>query len=203
MFRVQQALFPCVILAVLSVIVLTNLLSQAGVAQAFSDPNATNAQANLDAKAVQTNATKTEPDSPNSCSLPVRYPDAIRQWCGLIEKYGQQYGLDPRLISAVMLQESGGDSNAYSVSGAVGLMQVMPHDGLAASFMCSGRPCFSARPAMADLLDPDFNISYGVRMLAGLNQKYGSIRDALKAYGPMDTGYAYADKVLSIFQNYN
>jgi hypothetical protein len=40
-------------------------------------------------------------------------------------------------------------------------------------------------------------------MLAGLNQKYGSIRDALKAYGPMDTGYAYADKVLSIFQNYN
>ncbi|HEX7395584.1 MAG TPA: transglycosylase SLT domain-containing protein [Anaerolineaceae bacterium] len=203
MFRVQQALFPGVIMAVLSVIVLTNLISQAGVAQAFSGPNAINAPADVEAAAVQTTVHTTDPDSPNSCSLSARYPDAIRQWCSLIEKYAQKYGLDPALISAVMLQESGGDSSAYSASGAVGLMQVMPRDGLAAGFMCSGRPCFSARPAMADLYDPEFNISYGVRMLAGLNQKYGSVRDALKAYGPMDTGYAYADKVLSIFQNYN
>ncbi len=113
--------------------------------------------------------------SSQDCSIPAKYPSTIRQWCTLIENYAGQAGLDPKLIAAVMLQESGGSANAYSKSGAVGLMQVMPRDGLAASFQCSGRPCFSARPSMAELYDPEYNISYGVRMLAGLAQKTGII----------------------------
>jgi len=36
-------------------------------------------------------------------------------------------------------------------------------------------------------------------MLAGLIKKHGSLREGLKAYGPMDVGYAYADKVLSVY----
>lgn len=55
---------------------------------------------------------------------------------------------------------------------------------------------------MAELYDPEYNISYGVRMLAGLIQKTGNPRDALKSYGPMDVGYYYADKVLKIFEVY-
>jgi len=106
------------------------------------------------------------------------------------------------LIAAVMLQESGGNPDAYSRSGAVGLMQVMPHDGKAAEFMCINGPCFANRPSMQELFDPQFNIQYGVRMLAGLIQRKGDVREALRAYGPMDAGYTYADKVLTIYQNY-
>jgi hypothetical protein len=55
---------------------------------------------------------------------------------------------------------------------------------------------------MEELFDPDFNIEFGSRMLINLYEKYGNWRDALKAYGPMEVGYQYADIVLSIFENY-
>jgi len=42
-------------------------------------------------------------------------------------------------------------------------------------------------------------VDYGVRMLAGLTDKHGNTRDALKAYGPGEVGYWYADKVLGIY----
>ncbi len=201
MSRIQQALLPGVFLAVITVIVFTSTISSTGVAQAYSDPAPVQAN-DIQAEVVQASAPSAEVAAQNSCSLPLRFPGGIRQWCSLIENYAQKYGLEAQLIASVMLQESGGDPQAYSVSGAVGLMQVMPRDGLAADFMCSGRPCFSARPAMTELFEPEYNISYGARMLAGLIERLGSVRDALKAYGPGDAGYSYADKVLSIYQNY-
>jgi soluble lytic murein transglycosylase-like protein len=63
-------------------------------------------------------------------------------------------------------------------------------------------PCFTNRPSIKELEDPDFNVKYGTGMLSGLVNKHGNIRDALRAYGPMDVGYYYADKVLNIYQNY-
>jgi hypothetical protein len=134
------------------------------------------------------------------CQVSGKYPESIRQWCSWITKYAQQNGADPNLISAVMLQESGGNPQSYSHSGAVGLMQIMARDGIAAGFMCKGRPCFSDRPSMAELYNPEFNIQYGARMLAGLYRSRGSWREALFAYGPMDMGYRYADLVLSIYE---
>jgi soluble lytic murein transglycosylase-like protein len=98
--------------------------------------------------------------------------------------------------------ESGGDPQAYSASGAVGLMQVMPRDGLAASFECINGPCFASRPTIDELLDPVFNVEYGTGMLSGLVARLGSEREALKAYGPMDVGYSYADRVLAIYESY-
>ena len=68
--------------------------------------------------------------------------------------------------------------------------------------MCVNGPCFASRPTIADLRDPKFNIKYGTGMLAGLVSKYGNLREALKYYGPMDAGYTYADKVLTIYENY-
>ena len=82
------------------------------------------------------------------------------------------------------------------------LMQVMPRDGIAETFICQNGPCFSARPSMAELYDPQFNISYGVKMLAGLQHREGNMREALRLYGPMDVGYSYADLVLNIYENY-
>jgi len=137
-----------------------------------------------------------------ACPLSPKYPVTILQWCDLIQKYAQQNELPAELIAAVMLQESGGDPSSYSESGAVGLLQVMPRDGIAASFQCPNGPCFASRPSMAELQDPEFNISFGARMLAGLVRKYGNNRDALKYYGPAGVDYYYADKVLAIFDNY-
>ncbi len=133
------------------------------------------------------------------CQLPVSYPDTVLRYCDLIEKYAAEQGVDPQLIAAVMVQESHGNPDAYSSAGAVGLLQVMPHDGLAANFMCANGPCFANRPSMDELYEEEFNVSYGTRMLAGLINKYdGSEREALFHYGPAGVGYYYADIVLAI-----
>ncbi len=143
-----------------------------------------------------------QPAPPENCSVSLSYPEGILQWCEIISTLASQAELPPNLIAAVMLQESGGAATAYSTSGAVGLMQVMPRDGIAAAFECINGPCFASRPTIAELLDPNFNIEYGAHMLAGLITRLGSMREALKAYGPMDAGYSYADKVLAIYNNY-
>ena len=137
-----------------------------------------------------------------TCSLTNAYPDSIQQWCQLIAAAAKKNGLPASLIAAVMLQESGGDPLITSSSGAVGLMQVMPRDGIAAEFMCINGPCFASRPTIKELQDPAFNIHYGSQMLAGLYAKYGSYREALFHYGPMDMGYYYADLVLRIWETY-
>jgi soluble lytic murein transglycosylase-like protein len=137
-----------------------------------------------------------------SCKVSSTFPDSILQWCELITKYADLHGIGPDMVAAVMLQESGGQHLAYSHSGAVGLLQVMPRDGIAAGFMCKNGPCFAKRPTIEQLQDPEFNINYGTQMLAGLNNRFGDIREALKSYGPMDVGYSYADKVIAIHNNY-
>ncbi len=198
----QKALFPCVLLAILALVFLTSLVSGTGTAEASNPAENQNMSSNTAAATSTVETQSQDPASTNGCALPDSYPDSIRQWCSIIETQARQYNLDPNLVAAVMLEESGGNASAYSSSGAVGLMQVMPSDGLAADFMCSGNPCFASRPTMSALMDPEFNINYGVRMLAGLLEKYGNLRDALKSYGPINYGYRYADLVLQIYQNY-
>ncbi len=136
------------------------------------------------------------------CEVSHRFPQGILQWCEMITTLAGQADLPPNLVAAVILQESGGDAMAYSSSGAVGLMQVMPRDGVAASFECINGPCFASRPTIEELQNPEFNVEYGTGMLAGLITKLGSPREALKTYGPMDMDYRYADKVLAIYENY-
>ncbi len=143
-----------------------------------------------------------QPNTAKNCAVSSSYPQGILQWCEMITRFATQAGLAPNLVAAVILQESGGDAEAYSTSGAVGLMQVMPRDGIAASFECINGPCFASRPTIEELLNPTYNVEYGTRMLSGLINKWGDLREALKAYGPMDMDYAYADKVLAIYENY-
>jgi len=145
---------------------------------------------------------KAAKDNGGKCRVSNNYSSGVLQWCGLITKYAEQRGLDPNLIAAVMTQESGGNPLAYSHSGAVGLMQVMPRDGIAASFQCPNGPCFAGRPSIAQLQDPQYNLEYATGMLAGLVSRYGSVREALFHYGPTGSGYYYADKVLGILAAY-
>jgi soluble lytic murein transglycosylase-like protein len=193
----QKAIFPGLVVGILALFLITRWIAvPLDVAQAASGKDtagAASAAPQPASQAVQT----------GECSLGSAFPESIRQWCSLIEQAAARYGLDANLIGAVMLMESGGDASAYSSSGAVGLLQVMPRDGLAAEFMCSsGQPCFASRPSMQELYDPAFNVDYGARMLSGLIEKRGSPREALYAYGPMDVGYSYADRVLAIQENY-
>ena len=134
--------------------------------------------------------------------LSEKYPQSIQKWREEIEYSADQQEFDPNLIAAVMPQESGGQSTVISTSGAVGLMQIMPRDGIASNFICGDHPCFKNRPSINELLNPDYNIDFGTRLLSGLLKTSGSTRNALKAYGPMDVGFYYADIVLSIYSSY-
>jgi soluble lytic murein transglycosylase-like protein len=236
-------MFPAVLLGCLTVILLTNLVSQpekVNAASLASSPTASGSGsgllANFNLETIVQDPTQTIParvatkptakakakkkstsqssgandtsnnnnqsSSSSACSVAVSYPGAVTRWCSLIDQYAQDQNLDPNLVAAVIYEESGGNPQAYSSSGAVGLMQIMPRDGLAASFSCGGSPCFSSRPSMNELYDPETNIAYGTRMLGSLVNKYGNNRDALLAYGPTGMGYSYADIVLGIYDRY-
>ena len=132
------------------------------------------------------------------CAWSARYPQSVARWCALIQGAARESGLSGSLIAALMLEESGGDPLAVSKDGAVGLLQVMPRDGVASNFNCPGGPCFAHRPTTAELQDPVTNVRYGARYLSSLVQRQGSTREALKSYGPTGVGYAYADAVLAI-----
>lgn len=137
------------------------------------------------------------------CGISKAFPPNVYRWCDLITKYSRAVGLNPNLVAALITVESGGNPTAYSHSGAVGLMQIMASDGIAATFVNSaGVPYFADRPTTSQLKDPEFNIKYGTKFLAGLVQRRGSLREALKSYGPMDYGYKYADLVLATMKKY-
>lgn len=185
----QKAILPGLITSCLTLIGLSQLLLRPGLTVSAAAPLSIE------------NSSESAPS--NGCLVQASYPESILQWCDLITTAASQYGLDANLIAAVMLQESGGNPEAYSSSGAVGLMQVMPSDGLAAGFMCANGPCFANRPTTQELLDPAFNIDYGVRYLSGLIERYdGDTREALRSYGPLNMEYRYADIVLTILQNH-
>lgn len=123
--------------------------------------------------------------------------DRVLEWCDLITYHSDRTSLDPILIASVIVIESGGQPEVISHQGAVGLMQIMPSDGIASTFTCINGPCFANHPSTEELLDPNFNIEYGTRMLSGLVNKFG-LRDGLAKYGPSDVGYWYANKVIAI-----
>lgn len=86
----------------------------------------------------------------------------------LINSTSQKYGVDPRLVQAVIQQESGGNAGARSGAGAMGLMQLMP--GTASSL------------GVSNPLDPTQNVDGGVRYLSQLIKQFGSVPLGLAAY---------------------
>ncbi len=227
MGSIQRAIFPAIIFCGVTLILITKMMGNpqmevqaaaasnvpavleiiAVAAMQQPEPTAVPEETPVEQPVEQPQAPASEAEGARaeerSCRVSSAYPDSILQWCDLITENANNQGIDPNLVAAVMLQESGGNAQAYSSSGAVGLMQVMPRDGLAANFMCKNGPCFASRPSMDELFDPEFNINYGTRMLANLIGRTGEVREALRAYGPMDMGYRYADIVLSIYERYD
>ena len=181
----QKIIFPGTIFVILFLYFFTGLISSPRVAWASSNP-----------------VENISSSPPTSIYLSMKFPQSIQKWKDLIEIAAKNNNLNPNLIASVIMQESGGDPSAFSSSGAVGLMQVMPSDGLAANFLCEGVPCFQNRPTIQSLFDPEFNINFGSSLLTGLINKYQDWREGLFAYGPYNIGYSYADIVLQIYSSY-
>ena len=91
--------------------------------------------------------------------------------------------LDPQLVTAIILVESGGRPWALSSKGAVGLMQVMPHMA-------------EARILAGNLTTIESNIAAGCSILADNIRRLGE-DDGISAYfwGSDIRGVAYLDRV--------
>jgi hypothetical protein len=135
---------------------------------------------------------------PAPAKLPTDINPTVGRWEGLAKKYAELHDLDYRLILAVIWVESGGDPDAVSEQGAVGLMQVMPSDGMSKKLYGS---LFANRPATKELLDPAKNIMHGSAILADMVNSWGVVREGLLHYGPTRVGYDYADKVLASYES--
>lgn len=104
--------------------------------------------------------------------------DSDRQRLGaVIAGLSDHYGYDPALIVAVIMTESSFDPLSRSHMGAVGLMQLLPNT--AASLAEETNRPWAGEHA---LFDPTYNISLGVRYLAKLQKRFGSLEVALAAY---------------------
>lgn len=94
---------------------------------------------------------------------------AVAQWNTYINQAANTYNLDPRLISAVITQESGGNPSAVSPKGAKGLMQLM--DSTAADL------------GVKRSFDPGENIMGGAKYLRQMLDLYNNDETlALAAY---------------------
>lgn len=85
-------------------------------------------------------------------------------YLGLIEKYAQEYGVNPSFVSAIIKCESSYRADAVSRVEARGLMQIMPDTGV---WMAQRLKINNYRPDM--LFDPETNIRFGTAYLAYLS----------------------------------
>ena len=92
-----------------------------------------------------------------------------RPYDGAVRRVAAHFGVDPRLVHAIIEVESGYDARAVSPRGAIGLMQVMP--------------ATAAELGLRNLAAPEVNIVAGVRHLRRLLDRYrGNVDLALAAY---------------------
>jgi soluble lytic murein transglycosylase-like protein len=123
------------------------------------------------------------------------------QYDSIIEKAAVAASVEPNLLRAVIVVESGFNSRAVSKRGAVGLMQLMPST--------------ASRFGVSNLFDPRENVHAGARYLKFLMDRFGhDVRLALAAYNagedavdrnggqipPFTETMAYVPRVLKIYQ---
>ena len=123
------------------------------------------------------------------------------QYDAIIERAALSAAVEPNLLRAVIVVESGFNSRAVSKRGAVGLMQLMP--------------ATASRFGVSNLYDPRENVHAGAHYLKFLMNRFGqNVRLALAAYNageeaverngrqipPYTETMAYVPKVLKIYR---
>jgi soluble lytic murein transglycosylase-like protein len=123
------------------------------------------------------------------------------QYDSIIEKAALSAAVEPNLLRAVIVVESGFNSRAVSKRGAVGLMQLMPATAI--------------RFGVSNPYDPKQNVHAGARYLKFLIDRFGQdVRLALAAYNageeavdrnggripPFAETMAYVPRVMKIYR---
>lgn len=143
----------------------------------------------------RTHATKTS-------DLPKGVDARLAYWDKAIRDLSAKYEVDPDLVRAVMRVESGGNPEAISSAGAIGLMQLMPK---------------TAKGLGVDPRDPIRNLEGGIKYLAQLSDKYdGDYVKTLAAYNagsgrvdsyngvpPFPETQRYVKNVLALYRRYS
>ncbi|MEB3222216.1 MAG: lytic transglycosylase domain-containing protein [Candidatus Sericytochromatia bacterium] len=119
----------------------------------------------------------------------------------MIAAAASRHGLDPALVQAVVAAESGGNPEAKSPAGAMGLMQLMPGTARALG--------------VADPYDPSQNVEAGTRYLADMTRRFG-LEKGIAAYNagpgavarhdgvpPYRETKAYVQKVLRLYGQFS
>jgi membrane-bound lytic murein transglycosylase MltF len=135
-------------------------------------------------------------------SVPASVSERMALWEDKLQELCEQYEVDPDLARAVMRMESGGNPNALSHAGAIGLMQLMPG---------------TAKGLGVDPKDPHRNLEGGIKYLAQLSDKYsGDYVKTLAAYNagssrvdsyggipPFPETQRYVKNVLALYRQYS
>ena len=138
----------------------------------------------------------------DSALVPESVAERLAMWEPDLQELSGRYGVDPHLARAVMRMESGGNPNAVSGAGALGLMQLMPG---------------TARGLGVDPADPKRNLEGGIKYLAQLADKYdGDYVKTLAAYNagparvdsydgvpPFPETERYVKNVLALYRKYS
>ena len=125
-----------------------------------------------------------------------------RRYSSIVDTAAEQYQVDPALVHAVIMAESGYNPNALSPKGATGIMQLMPGT--------------ARRYGVANSYDAASNIRGGTRYLRDLLQMFNNnVHLAVAAYNagenavirhghqipPYKETRNYVDKVITFYQS--
>ena len=120
-------------------------------------------------KTLQENFTEPIDNGKYDQFIPSRVRNGERKFHHIISQAAALYQVDPALIKAIILAESGYNPRAISRSGARGLMQLMPRTARALG--------------VRDIFNPEHNIDGGVRYFKQLLNRFNQdVKLALAAY---------------------
>jgi hypothetical protein len=92
----------------------------------------------------------------------------LGQWSDMIRSEASDAGIPWQVVASLVIIESGGNADARSANGGVGLMLI--------------RPDVFPEAADANLTDPQTNLRVGANILANLYQQWGTWQQVVAAY---------------------